>query len=96
MGKPIAFRLKGETDGVFRQKAEARGLDANSLAQELALQSLEEGSQVQQLRERVLALETGIEELRRDIGLCALVLLVGTKTMTEDQAKDWVKKNLLQ
>jgi hypothetical protein len=95
MGKPIAFRLEGETDGVFRQKAEARGLNANALAQELAIESLAEGGQVQQLRERILTLESSVDELRRDIGVCARLVLVGTKTMSEGEAKEWVKSNLL-
>jgi len=95
MADPIAFRLDREADETFRKKAEERGINANALAKELALQSLAEGNQVQLLRERILALETSIDELRRDIGLCVCVLFVGTKTMTEDQAKDWVKKNLL-
>ena len=96
MGEPIAFRLEGDADSVFRQKADKRGLKASGLAKELALESLGEGGQIQQLRERILALETGIDELRRDIGLCACLVLMGTKTMSESEAKEWVKNNLLR
>jgi hypothetical protein len=95
MAEPIAFRLDREADEAFRRKAQERGLGANAFAKELALENLGEGTQVQQLRERILSLESGVQELRRDIGLCVCVLLVATKTMPEDQAKDWVKKNLL-
>jgi hypothetical protein len=96
MAEPIAFRLDREADEAFRKKALERGASANALAKELALESLGEGSHVQQLRERILSLEAAIAELRRDIALCARALLVGTKAMPEAEAKDWVKKNLLE
>ena len=95
MGEPIAFRLEGDADDVFRQKADQRGIKASALAKELAMESLGEGGQLQQLKERILAIEKHFEELRRDIGLCAGVLLVGSKSMSEAEAKDWVKRNLL-
>ena len=95
MGEPIAFRLEGDADDLFRQKADQRGMKPGTLAKELAMESLGEGGQIQQLKERILAFEKQFEELRRDIGLCACVLLVRTKSMTETEAKDWVKRNLL-
>jgi hypothetical protein len=95
MGNPITFRLPGEMDPLFRAKAEERKLKPTEYAQDLALQSLKEGGEIPMLRESILELSVQLQELRKDVGLCAQLVLIGTRCMTEAEAKAWVKENLL-
>ncbi len=95
MGEPIAFRLDREADELFRKKADASGIGTNALAKQLALDALQEAGHFEQVKGRLLSLESTVEELRRDIAICASLLLIATKAMSEADAKNWVKQNLL-
>ena len=95
MGEPIAFRLDRDADELFRKKAEAGGIGPNALAKQLALDALQEAGHFERVKARLVSLESTVEELRRDIAICASLLLIATKAMTEAEAKTWVKQNLL-
>jgi len=102
MSEVISFRLPKEEHEVFVQKAKEFALNANGYAKQLCFESVSDGGQLEELRKVLLEVQGDVGEgrrelmeLRRDLALCAALVLAATKSMSEADAQAWCKKNLL-
>jgi hypothetical protein len=91
----VAFRLPPPFLELLETRAQIAGLSKGELAKTMVLDALNNESQLNALRERLLALEGLLSMMRKEHALSVDVLLSAAGNYPPDKAKEWVKKNLL-
>lgn len=95
--RPISFRLDAESRKQIDTRAERLGIKASELARKVVLDSLNDETELAQLRMKVSSLEDAVLGLREDLAVAVKALLVtkgAEQVVTPDQAEAWVNSNM--
>lgn len=95
--RPISFRLDLEGRKRIDERAERLGVRASDFARKVVLDSLDDESELAQLKMKVASLEDAVFGLREDLAVAVKALLVtkgSEQVVTPDQAEAWVNTNM--
>ena len=92
--KIVSFRLDPQDSKNLVERAEIAGVSPGHFAKCLVLEALNRAGQMDEVKERILALEHALTLVREDIALSTEVLLVAAGHTPKDAAAAWVTDNL--
>ncbi len=90
----VGFRLDEEHRRELGKRALKAGVSPHDLARLFVVAALHDREELPTLRAAILALESEIAELRRDLALSVESLLLSTEADTPENIRTWIRKNL--
>ena len=93
--KTVGFRVDPHHFALLEERAKLAGQSVGELSRSMVIDVLNQQTQIALLREKVLALEGILEQIRRDIAFSTAALLSPHK-LTKEQAIEYVNQNLRQ